>query len=145
MNMQKLMQEAQKMQAQLQRDQKELESTVYEGNSSLVKVKMNGRYEVMDVKIENIEEFSYKIKIDHHPFEEKFCDLELIDDTCSSTCEMIIELCNNSKLKLSKNAAEKLYMGIVADTNRFMYSYTSSKTFNLCAKLLEDYNIDIIA
>ena len=36
MNMQKLMQEAQKMQAQLQRDQKELENTVYEGNSSLV-------------------------------------------------------------------------------------------------------------
>ena len=30
MNMQRLMQEAQKMQAQLQKDQKELENTIYE-------------------------------------------------------------------------------------------------------------------
>jgi len=95
------------------------------------------------VDIEDMSKFSYKIKIDHHPFEEKFCDIELIDDTCSSTCEMIIELCNNTKLKLNKSASEKLYMGIIADTNRFMYSYTSDKTFELCSKLLKDYKIDI--
>ena len=55
MNMQKLMQEAQKMQAQLQKDQKELEKTIYEGSSSLVNVKINGKYEVTEVKI-NIED-----------------------------------------------------------------------------------------
>ena len=49
--MQKLMQEAQKMQAQLQKDQKELESTVYEGSSSLVSIKINGKYEVISVNI----------------------------------------------------------------------------------------------
>ena len=51
MNMQKLMQEAQKMQAQLQKDQSELEKTVYEGTSSLVSVKVNGKHEVVEVKI----------------------------------------------------------------------------------------------
>ena len=51
MNMQKLMQEAQKMQAQLQKDQKELEGTIYEGSSSLVSVKINGKYEVVSVNI----------------------------------------------------------------------------------------------
>lgn len=51
MNMQRLMQEAQKMQAQLQKDQKELENTVYEGSSSLVTLKINGKYEVIEVKI----------------------------------------------------------------------------------------------
>ena len=61
------------------------------------------------IDIENIDGFAYKIKIDHHPFEEKFCDLEIVDDTKSSTCEMIIELCNNTKLKLDKTAAENLY------------------------------------
>ena len=49
--MQRLMQEAQKMQAQLQKDQKELEKTVYEGSSSLVNLKINGKYEVTEVKI----------------------------------------------------------------------------------------------
>ena len=37
-------------------------------------------------------DYSYSIKIDHHPFIEKFCDLELIKDTYSSTCEVLIEL-----------------------------------------------------
>lgn len=58
MNMQKLMQEAQKMQAQLQKDQKELEGTIYEGVSSFVKIKINGKYEVSEVKIDLPEDFS---------------------------------------------------------------------------------------
>ena len=56
MNMQKLMQEAQKMQAQLQKDQKELEGTIYEGVSSFVKIKINGKYEVLSVNINLPEE-----------------------------------------------------------------------------------------
>ena len=55
MNMQKLMMEAQKMQAKLQKEQAELENTSYEGNSSLVKVVINGKKEVTSVKL-NIEE-----------------------------------------------------------------------------------------
>ena len=55
MNMQKLMMEAQKMQAKLQKEQAELENTSYGGNSSLVKVVINGKKEVKSVKI-NFEE-----------------------------------------------------------------------------------------
>ena len=51
MNMQMLMQQAKKMQAQLQKDQEELEKTEYEGSSSLVNVKINGKFEVLSVKI----------------------------------------------------------------------------------------------
>lgn len=51
MNMQMIMQQAKKMQAQLQKDQEELERTEYEGNSSLVNVKINGKFEVLAVKI----------------------------------------------------------------------------------------------
>lgn len=58
MNMQRLMQEAQKMQAQLQKDQKELENTIYEGSSSNVFVKMNGKYEVVDVKVDLDDDFT---------------------------------------------------------------------------------------
>lgn len=60
MNMQMIMQQAKKMQAQLQKDQEELEKNEYEGSSSLVNVRINGKYEVLKVKInlsenENIE------------------------------------------------------------------------------------------
>lgn len=83
------------------------------------------------------------IKIDHHPFIEKTCALEWIDCTSSSACQMILELVFNTKLKLTKEAAEKLYAGIIADTNRFMFAYTTSKTFYLVSKMLEVTNIDI--
>ena len=55
MNMQKLMMEAQKMQAKLQKEQVELENTSYEGTSSLVTVVINGKKEVTNVKL-NIED-----------------------------------------------------------------------------------------
>lgn len=51
MNMQMLMQQAKKMQAQLMNEQMELEKNEYEGNSSLVTIKINGRHEVMAVSI----------------------------------------------------------------------------------------------
>lgn len=55
MNMQKLMQEAQRMQAKLLKEQEELEKTNYEGSSSLVNVVVNGKKDVVSVKI-NLEE-----------------------------------------------------------------------------------------
>ena len=58
MNMQKLMMEAQKMQKKLQNEQKELENTTYEGNSSLVKIVINGKKVVKSVKIDIEDEIS---------------------------------------------------------------------------------------
>ena len=55
---------------------------------------------------------------------------------------MIIELSFNTRLKMTKEAAEKLYLGIVADTNRFLFYYTSLKTFELVSKLIKKTNID---
>ena len=85
---------------------------------------------VSRLDVEDLSKYKCIIKIDHHPF-----------DT-SSTCEMIIELCQNTKLKLTKSAAEKLYMGIISDSNRFLYPSVSSKTFLLSSKLMEEYKIN---
>lgn len=87
--------------------------------------------------------FSHSIKIDHHPYIETFCQLEWIDDTASSVSQMIIELIFHTKLVMTKEAAEKLFLGVVADTNRFLFYYTTSKTFHLIAKLMETTNLDI--
>jgi len=82
------------------------------------------------------------IKIDHHPFVEQFCDVEWIDDSSCSASQMIVELIFNTGLKLNKSVAEKLYVGIIADTNRFLFSYTTSKTFALVSRLLRDSDLD---
>ncbi len=88
-----------------------------------------------------VDKFKYKIKIDHHPFIEKFADIEWIDDTASSACQLVIELIKNTKLKVNKESAEKLYIGLVGDTNRFLYSYTTAKTFELVSYLINETNI----
>lgn len=90
----------------------------------------------------DVNKFKYKIKIDHHPFIEKYADIELIDDSSSSASQLIIELVKNTKLKLNKESAKKLYIGLVADTERFLHSYTTSKTFELVAYMLKETNIE---
>lgn len=86
--------------------------------------------------------YKESIKIDHHPFIEKFCDLEFIDEKASSASQMILELAYHTKLKITKSAAEKLYIGLVADTGRFLFQYTTPRTFDLVSKLIKDTKID---
>lgn len=87
--------------------------------------------------------FPNSIKIDHHPFIEKTCSLEWIDENSSSASQMILELVFEGNLKLTTEAARKLYTGIVADTSRFMFAYSTSKTFYLVSKMLQEAPIDI--
>lgn len=84
----------------------------------------------------------YSIKIDHHPFVEAFCDIEWIDDTSCSASQLIIELIFNTKLVVNESIASKLFIGLVADTNRFLFSYTTSKTFLLVSKLIESTKLN---
>ena len=86
--------------------------------------------------------FSDSIKIDHHPFIDKYCELEWIDSSASSASQMVIELTYNTRLKMCKSAAEKLYVGLVSDTERFLHSYTTTKTFDLVSKLIKDTKLD---
>ena len=88
--------------------------------------------------------YDYSIKIDHHPCDHKVCDLELVDTKSSSVCQLITELIYKTKLKITDEIASKLYLGIVADSDRFLLSYTTPKTLELSAKLLNDYNIDLM-
>lgn len=90
MNMQRLMQEAQKMQAQLQKDQKELENTVYEGSSSLVTLKINGKYVVTEVKINLPEGDSIE-----------FDDKEMLED-------MVMVAMNDALKKISNDKEKKM-------------------------------------
>ena len=52
MNMQNLMAQAQKMQRDIQKKQDEINNTEYEGSSQAVKIKINGKKELLDIKID---------------------------------------------------------------------------------------------
>ena len=91
----------------------------------------------------NYDIYDYVIRIDHHPNVETIANLEMVDVTASSTCELIVELINESKLKMDKNIASNLFLGIVADSDRFLLSYTSPRTFKLVTMLIEKYKLNI--
>jgi len=81
------------------------------------------------------------IKIDHHPVEDHMGEVEIVDVHASSAAEIIAEIILNTKLKLNKSIAEKLFIGIVSDSNRFLLSTT--KTLRIVAELIERGHINI--
>ena len=89
-----------------------------------------------------LDDFDYIIKIDHHPFVEKYADIEYIDDSACSTCQILLEMFLDMKLEIDEAIGNNLYTGIVADTDRFLHDYTSSKTFKLIARLIDETEID---
>lgn len=91
----------------------------------------------------NINDFKNVIKIDHHPFVEKFSDLEYIDTENSSTCQIILELIYNTKLKCNKSIAEDLFIGIVSDSNRFLFENTNYQTLITVGELVKKYDLNM--
>src|SRR5574344_871082 len=94
------------------------------------------------VDIPSLEGFKEMIKIDHHPFIEEFCDLEYIEDTACSAAEIIMQLIKETKLIANKEIAETLFIGLTADSNRFLFNSCTSKTFDLVSFYLGEYNFD---
>lgn len=86
--------------------------------------------------------FKEMFKIDHHPSEEVFGDADWIDESSSSTAQMIIEFLLAMNFKIDQKISENLYLGVVSDSDRFLISYTSAKTFYLVADLISKTNLD---
>ncbi len=89
----------------------------------------------------NPEQFKEVVKIDHHPFIEKFGDIEFIDASASSASQLVMELVEHTRLKFSKIGAMCLFTGLIADTDRFLYDYTTPKTFDLVSAMLKKTNL----
>ena len=89
----------------------------------------------------DISKFASIVKIDHHPFVEKYANIELCDENASSTSQLILEFILANKLKINDMIARYLYTGIVSDTDRFLHDYTSKRTFELVNYLLSNSNI----
>ena len=54
-----------------------------------------------------------------------------------------MELILNTELLCDKDIAELLYMGVVSDSNRFLFNNCSSSTFRCIADMLKDYELDL--
>lgn len=91
--------------------------------------------------ISNLTDYASVIKIDHHPFVEKYGNIEYIEEA-SSASQLIFKFALVNKLKITKKVAENIFIGIVGDTDRFLHDYTNNETMSLVSKLLNMTNID---
>lgn len=91
----------------------------------------------------NFDTYTEVIKIDHHPYEDKMGDIEWVDETCTSTAEMITEFLIAARFRANKAIAKNLFMGVVSDSDRFLFSTTTPKTLELMAILIKNSKLDI--
>ena len=86
----------------------------------------------------------YSIKIDHHIDVEQYCDYQYVDTTAPACAQIITEMYikHSNELKMNKDAANALYVGINTDTGRFKFDSVNSRTFIAAAELL-DNGVDI--
>ena len=87
MNIQALMKQAQKMQKDMTVAKEEIDKTEYERKSSFVNVKINGKKEILNVKID-----AEKIEAD---------EIEMLED-------MIVVALNEAMKKVDKDTEEKM-------------------------------------
>lgn len=97
--------------------------------------------------IERIDDQNYQhckelIKIDHHLVVDSYGTLNFEDSSASSASQLVATIYKDSKMKISKSGAEALYLGIIGDTNRFMYRSTDERTFEIASVLIQE-GIDI--
>lgn len=88
----------------------------------------------------------YSIKIDHHNDGEEYADYEYIDSTAASCTQIIAEFFIKFKneLKLSKEGATALYVGLLTDSGKFQYDKVTNKTFLIASELVS-HGVDIVS
>ena len=95
------------------------------------------------VDCSNVDQYAYKIKIDHHPYIETFCDIEWIDDKATSASEMVNDFILSTDLVTDTEIASNLFAGIVSDTNRFMFTSSDYHIYLKVAYLIKEFHIDV--
>ena len=77
------------------------------------------------------------VNIDHHKSNTMFGDINIVDDTKGSCAEVVFDFFKINDLKISKNIAECLYVGIYDDNLAFTTTRTTNSTFETINKLLQ--------
>lgn len=80
---------------------------------------------------------AFKIKIDHHIFVDAYADIEYIEDKKGATCEILANMFQQRGETLSKQCAEYLYSGLIADTLQFSINATTPQMLRTAAYLVE--------
>lgn len=77
------------------------------------------------------------VLIDHHHNSEQIGKYNFVNPQRSSCCEIVFDLLQLLKIKISSIVASNLYCGLSSDTNSFINSNTNVLSFETAHKLIE--------
>jgi bifunctional oligoribonuclease and PAP phosphatase NrnA len=74
--------------------------------------------------------------IDHHPDITMSGDINMIDPTASSVCEIVYGFFKSSRVPLTKEIADCLMLGLLGDTGMFQHSNTTPYAMEIASELM---------
>ncbi len=87
-------------------------------------------------EINNKNKNQFIIEFDHHPKLDDYANLELKDPQAAATTEILYHFLKANKIKINKNSANCILVGILTDTANFLYPSTSNKTIEIASEML---------
>src|SRR3989344_325441 len=76
------------------------------------------------------------VNIDHHPTNLNFGEVNLVNPTASSACEIVVEFADMLGWALTSDIATCLLTGVYTDTGGLLHSNTSVQVYRTVARLL---------
>lgn len=77
------------------------------------------------------------VNVDHHISNTRFGQVNIVEASSSSTCELLTGIFQSLGLAIPSEIATPLYCGLVTDTGSFQYAQTYPETHRTAAMLLE--------
>ena len=75
--------------------------------------------------------------LDHHPDITLTGDINIIDPTFSSVCEIVFNFFESQKIPLNRPMATYLMLGIMGDTGMFQHSNTTPRVMEIASQLMK--------
>ena len=75
--------------------------------------------------------------IDHHVPDGEFGRIRIVDQSASSTAELVFDLFEANQVTIDQICATQLLTGLIADTGAFRFANTSPRTFHTAARLTD--------
>lgn len=76
------------------------------------------------------------VNIDHHETNVGYAGINIVEPYAAAAAEVLCEISENLKWKISKDAATCLYTGLMTDTGCFRYSNTAQKTMRYAGEMI---------
>lgn len=77
------------------------------------------------------------LNIDHHPTNDQYGAISLIQDKAAATAEILFYLIEALEVEWTPSLAESIYTGLLTDTGGFRYSNTTPGVMKIASRMLE--------